>query len=90
VRLILDSRVNPLLKVLPIGTFLYMVIPDLVIGPLDDAFILWLGTTLFVELCPRSVVKEHRDNLTSVVEGEWREVVDDDEGDPPQSLLPRS
>jgi hypothetical protein len=36
-----------------------------------------LGTTLFVELCPEDVVKEHRKALNSVVEGEWREVEDD-------------
>lgn len=77
-RLMRDPRVNPLLKLLPIGALLYLVFPDIVFGPLDDALVLWLGTTLFVELCPGHVVKEHRDALTSVIEGEWREIPDDD------------
>lgn len=77
VRLLTDRRVNLLLKLLPIGSLLYMFIPDLAPGPIDDALLIWLGTTLFVELCPEDVVNEHREALTSVVEGEWREVEDD-------------
>ncbi len=77
VRLLGDRRVNVLLKLLPIGSLLYMFIPDLAPGPIDDALLIWLGTTLFVELCPEDVVNEHRQALTSVVDGEWREVDDD-------------
>lgn len=78
VRLLGDSRVNPLLKALPIGSLLYLVIPDLAPGPLDDAAIIWLGTYLFVELCPPHVVQEHMDALTSVVQGEWRDPLDEE------------
>lgn len=77
VRLLADRRVNLLLKLLPIGSLLYLFIPDLAPGPIDDALLIWLGTTLFVELCPEDVVNEHREALTSVVEGEWREVEDE-------------
>jgi hypothetical protein len=73
-RLLRDRRVNPLLKFLPIGTFLYFLVPDLLPGPIDDGLIMWLGGTLFVELCPPQVVQEHMDALTQVVDGEWREV----------------
>jgi hypothetical protein len=73
-RLLRDRRVNPLLKILPIGSVLYFLIPDLLPGPLDDGLIMWLGGTLFVELCPAHVVQEHMDALTQVVDGEWREV----------------
>jgi uncharacterized membrane protein YkvA (DUF1232 family) len=73
-RLMADRRVNPLLKLLPIGSLLYLVIPDLLPGPVDDAVILSMGFYLFPELCPPNVVKEHWEALTSVVEGEWREV----------------
>ena len=59
VRLMGDPRVSPLLKVLPVGTLLYLIIPDLAPGPIDDAAIIWLGTYLFVELCPPDVVQEH-------------------------------
>jgi hypothetical protein len=73
-RLMADRRVNPLLKLLPIGSIMYLLIPDLLPGPVDDALILSLGFYLFPELCPPSVVQEHWDALTSVIEGEWREV----------------
>jgi len=58
-RLMGDKRVFPLLKLIPVGTLLYLVIPDIVIGPLDDAAVIGLGMTLFVELCPQHVVDEH-------------------------------
>lgn len=78
-RLIKDRRVNPLLKLLPIGALLYLVIPDIAPGPIDDAAILWIGAYLFVELCPPEVVAEHRRELESIVEGEWHEVETADE-----------
>jgi hypothetical protein len=84
VRLIRDRRVNPLLKLLPIGSLLYLIVPDLAPGPIDDAAVIWLGSVLFVELCPADVVQEHRDALHSVVEGEFREVKDSVETPPPQ------
>jgi hypothetical protein len=74
VRLMGDRRVNPLLKLLPVGTLVYFVVPDIAPGPIDDAAIIWLGTYLFVELCPPEVVREHNNALTSVVEAEWREL----------------
>jgi hypothetical protein len=79
-RLMGDRRVNPLLKILPLGAVVYLFVPDLVIGPLDDAAVIWLGSYLFVELCPPAVVSEHMRALTSVVDAEWREL-DDDGGD---------
>ena len=60
-RLLMDGRVNPLIKLLPVATLVYVVVPvDLLpVNPIDDAFIIWIGTTLFVELCPPEVVQEH-------------------------------
>jgi hypothetical protein len=60
-RLLMDSRVNPLIKVLPVATLVYVVFPaDLLpLNPIDDALVIWIGTTLFVELCPPDVVQEH-------------------------------
>ena len=78
-RLMGDIRINLLIKLLPIGALLYWFIPDPAIGPIDDALVLWLGTTLFVELCPEKIVMEHRDALASVVEGQWREINGDEE-----------
>lgn len=63
VRLLSDNRVSPWLKLLPVGTLIYLVVPDLAPGPIDDAFIIWLGTYLFVELCPPQVVEEHQRSL---------------------------
>ena len=91
-RLMGDRRVNVFLKVLPLASLAYLfwpadfvpVIP--VIGALDDAAILWLGSYLFVELCPPDVVREHMKQLTSnigapdvdseVVDGESTDVTD--------------
>jgi hypothetical protein len=88
-RLIADRRVNLLLKVIPFGSFLYLLAPDLFIGPIDDAAVIWLGAYLFVELCPPDVVEEHMRALNikipaqntaspsyeeeDIIEGEFRE-----------------
>ena len=65
VRLMGDKRISPLLKLLPIGSLVYLVIPtDLMpIIPVDDAAVLWLGSYMFVELCPQDVVQEHWDQI---------------------------
>ena len=73
-RLIRDSRVNPLLKLLPIGSLIYFIVPDFLPGPFDDAFLIWVGTSMFVELCPAEVVQEHMDELNQVIDGEWHEL----------------
>jgi uncharacterized membrane protein YkvA (DUF1232 family) len=60
-RLMVDKRVNPMLKLLPVGAIIYLIVPtDLIpILPFDDAAVLWLGGSLFIEMCPRNVVDEH-------------------------------
>ena len=84
VRLMGDRRVSPFLKLLPIGALVYTLAPDIFPGPLDDAAVIWLGTTLFVELCPEAIVQEHMEAMTSVIEGEWREIPETgDEEDTP-------
>lgn len=92
-RLMGDRRVNFLLKLLPIASLVYLFMPlDLVsgitlpvIGALDDAAVLWLGSYLFLELAPPQVVQEHMKQLSSnletpqddeVVEGETTDVTD--------------
>ncbi len=72
-RLVGDRRVSPWLKALPIGAAAYAVIPFDIPGPIDDALVLWLGTTLFVELCPSAVVQEHIDQLTNTPPVQWPE-----------------
>jgi hypothetical protein len=51
-RLVTDSRVSMFLKILPIGSIVYWLMPDLLPGPIDDAALMFLGGYLFVELCP--------------------------------------
>src|SRR5512146_814342 len=78
-RLMGDNRVSPFLKVLPLASLVYLVFPDLVPGPIDDAAVIWLGTSLFVELCPQTVVQEHMDQLRKVVPARWNDApVDED------------
>jgi uncharacterized membrane protein YkvA (DUF1232 family) len=80
-RLMGDKRINFILKLLPIAAAIYVISPvDLlpgavfpVIGALDDAVVIWLGTTLFVALCPNDIVLEHTNALNKVVSGTWRE-----------------
>ena len=80
-RLMGDRRVSAFVKLLPLASLAYLfwpwdaipVIP--VIGALDDAAILWIGSTLFLELCPPNVVKEHRTELESNLD-EGGEIVD--------------
>ena len=62
-KLMADGRVNPLLKLLPVGSLVYLVMPDIAPGPIDDAAVIWLATYLFVELCPPAVVQEHLEAL---------------------------
>jgi len=80
-RLIADQRVHFLVKLLPIAAAIYVISPlDLLpgavipfIGALDDAAVIWLGTTLFMSLCPEEVVKEHTDALEKVVTSTWQD-----------------
>ena len=81
-RLMGDRRVSMFAKLLPLASLAYLfwpadaipVIP--VIGALDDAAILWIGSTLFVELCPPNVVKEHQTELESNLDDDSGDVVD--------------
>ena len=72
-RLLRDPRVNPFLKLIPIATVIYLVMPDLIIGPIDDAAIIGFGLFIFVELCPQDVVEEHRAALAGEIPGQWKD-----------------
>lgn len=72
-RLMIDQRVNWLVKLIPIGSLVYMLNPLDIPGPLDDAAIVGLAMYLFVELCPESVVEEHRQRLQGVMDAQWSE-----------------
>jgi hypothetical protein len=72
-RLLMDPRVNMLLKALPISSLVYFLFPDLMPGPIDDAVMIWLSTYLFVELCPPEVVEEHVREINRVITGEFKD-----------------
>jgi uncharacterized membrane protein YkvA (DUF1232 family) len=82
-----DSRVSPWVKLIPIGAIAYLISPiDIIMGipgidALDDAAVLWIGSNLFVELCPPDVVQEHRQNLGSNLEDSSGDIVDADATD---------
>jgi uncharacterized membrane protein YkvA (DUF1232 family) len=77
-----DSRVSPLVKLIPVGALVYLISPiDIVMGipgvaALDDAAVLWFGSNLFIELCPPEVVQEHMQALESNLTNTSDEVVD--------------
>ena len=74
-----DRRVNPLIKLVPIGALAYLIWPlDALVGPLDDAAVLWIGSTLFVELCPPDVVQELRQEIANNLGDSSGDVVDAD------------
>ena len=77
-KLMMDPRVNAVLKVLPLSSLVYFIFPDLMPGPIDDAVMLWLSTYLFVELCPPEVVDEHVREINRVITGDFRDVNPDD------------
>lgn len=71
VRLMGDKRVSPLLKLLPVGSLIYLLFPfDLIsvipgVSALDDMAIVSLGAYMFIEFCPPDVVAEHMRALSS-------------------------
>jgi len=80
-RLMGDRRVNFFIKFLPLASLAYLFWPlDAIalpiIGALDDAAVLWIGSTLFVELCPPDVVQEHMSELSSNLTDDSGDVVD--------------
>ena len=80
-RLMSDRRVSAFLKLLPLASLGYLfwpfdAIPIPFIGVLDDAAILWIGSTLFVELCPPTIVKEYEAELASNLDDDTDDIVD--------------
>ncbi len=72
-KLMADRRVKFWLKLIPVGTLAYLVLPiDLIpggviplVGAVDDVAIIWFGASMFIELCPPEIVREHMRRLTS-------------------------
>lgn len=65
-RLMKDDRVPKIVKFIPVGILLYLILPidfmpDFIplLGQLDDFAIILLGLKLFIYLCPKPVAQEH-------------------------------
>jgi hypothetical protein len=70
----IDPRINPMLKLLPLGSILYFFSPlDIAIPVIDDLGLLWFLTYLFIELSPEEIVEEHRQNIINTIHREWKE-----------------
>jgi uncharacterized membrane protein YkvA (DUF1232 family) len=70
----LDPRISPLLKILPLGSIVYLISPfDMVIPLVDDVGVLWFFTYLFIELSPEEIVEEHRRKINHTIYREWKE-----------------
>lgn len=73
-----DPRINPFLKILPLGSIIYLISPfDIVIPLVDDIGVLWFFTYLFIELSPEEIVEEHRQNIQNTVFRDWKETDDE-------------
>jgi uncharacterized membrane protein YkvA (DUF1232 family) len=85
-KLMADRRVSPWIKMIPLGALVYLISPiDIIMGipgvaALDDAAVLWMGSTLFVELCPPEVVREYIEELSGGVDAS-DDVVDAESSD---------
>ncbi|MFN2144332.1 MAG: hypothetical protein ACK2T7_03220 [Anaerolineales bacterium] len=69
-----DPRVNPLLKLLPLGGIIYLISPlDMAIPVIDDVGVLWFFSYLFIELVPEDIVEEHRRSIKGTYFANWKE-----------------
>lgn len=99
-RLIVDSRVPVFPKLILLAGAIYVIspvdlIPDVILGlgQLDDIGIIFLCIALFIELCPRAIVEEHRRAIAAeagepvkgadeeTIDGSFRVMPDDDKSD---------
>ncbi|MBT3240086.1 MAG: hypothetical protein HON98_05175 [Chloroflexi bacterium] len=71
-RLWLDNRISPLLKLLPLGSLIYLISPFDIPTPIDDVGVIWFFAYLFIELCPPEIVDEHRADIEKTIAGNWK------------------
>jgi uncharacterized membrane protein YkvA (DUF1232 family) len=96
--LLKDSRVPLFPKLVMLASAIYLIspidlIPDVILGlgQLDDLAVFMLSVGMFIELCPRDIVDEHRRKIAGikssdeVVDGTYR-VVDDDPTKPSSNV----
>ena len=60
IALVQDDRISMLVRAIPVFCLIYLIVPiDLLIGPIDDALVLYFGIDYFISACPRDIVDEH-------------------------------
>ena len=76
-RLMTDHRIGWHLKLIPLGTLVYLVIPlDFLFGPIDDAVVIYAGMELFIQLCPQDIVQEHIQSFSNKDTQSQKTVID--------------
>ncbi len=96
-RLVIDARVPIFPKLILLVAIVYVIspvdlVPDVILGlgQLDDLAIFFMGIGVFIELCPRAIVDEHRRAIAAeageparradedVIDGSFHVMSDDD------------
>ena len=82
-KLLQDDRVDLWLKAIPVLCLVYLIVPiDLLIGPIDDAVVLYFGMDTFIKLCPPEIVKQYLRELEGqensqpqedIIDGEFKD-----------------
>jgi uncharacterized membrane protein YkvA (DUF1232 family) len=96
--LMLDPRVHPLAKLIPIAAVAYVflpvdLVPDIipVLGQMDDAAIVMLGIRMFFEVAPPDVVREYLKRFARpLADNEWQVMADKPAGEPPPPPAPEA
>jgi len=58
IKLVQDERIDLMVRAIPVLCLVYLIVPiDLLIGPIDDALIIYFGMDFFISLCPRDIVE---------------------------------
>ena len=77
IKLMQDDRIDTWLKAIPIFCLIYLIVPvDLLIGPIDDAIVLYFGMDVFINMCPIDIVNEHLLELGGKPKSTSEDVID--------------
>ena len=60
INLLRDKRVHLLLKVIPLLALVYIIFPDFIAGPFDDAGVLLILWQIFLALVPDEIIDEYK------------------------------
>ena len=74
IRLMKDPKISPWIKVIPFLSLVYLVFPEMLLGPIDDALVMGLSVEIFIALVPNHILEEHRQALEDVIDGEFRDL----------------